>query len=44
MDKTRPDPKKVFEAVARIIGQREGVEVTVKKIVKKEGTKEAESA
>ena len=35
-EKTTPDPKKVCDAIARIIGEREGVKVTVKSIRRKE--------
>jgi hypothetical protein len=35
-DKSKPDPEKVFKVIADIISEREGVQISVKSIRKKE--------
>lgn len=36
----KPDPYKAFQALARIIGEKEGVEITLKGLRRKDGVDE----
>ena len=40
-EKRTPDPKRVFEAIARIIGERNDVKITVKAVKEREKEKTA---
>lgn len=38
-----PDPVRAFQALARVIGDKEGVEITLKSLKKREGAEKPET-
>lgn len=40
-EKREPDPRRVFDAVARIIGEKNGIKITVKAVREKDKEKTA---